>query len=113
MFLSKAFFYFFYFSKGLDDQALGIFDLLKNQADIHGRELRLAGTTEIDSVLSNQSQGIGNAANAYGVQNLGPQTMLNAALGKEIINKSGLNVIPADDLDDAAQKIVKAVKGTA
>ena len=36
----------------------------------------------------------------------------NVALGKEIINKSGLNVIPADDLDDAAQKIVKAVKGT-
>ena len=27
--------------------------------------------------------------------------------------KSGLNVIPADDLDDAAQKIVKAVKGAA
>jgi succinyl-CoA synthetase beta subunit len=34
----------------------------------------------------------------------------NVALGKEIIGKSGLNVIPADDLDDAAQKIVKAVK---
>jgi succinyl-CoA synthetase beta subunit len=34
----------------------------------------------------------------------------NAALGKEIINKSGLNVTPADDLDDAAQKIVKAVR---
>ncbi len=31
--------------------------------------------------------------------------------GKEIINNSGLNVIAADDLDDAAQKIVKAVKG--
>ena len=31
--------------------------------------------------------------------------------GKAIINKSGLNVIAADDLDDAAQKIVKAVKG--
>jgi hypothetical protein len=30
-----------------------------------------------------QGGGIGNAANAYGVQNLGPQTMLNAALGKE------------------------------
>ena len=28
-----------------------------------------------------------------------------------IINESGLNVIAADDLDDAAQKIVKAVKG--
>lgn len=33
------------------------------------------------------------------------------AEGKAIINNSGLNVIAADDLDDAAQKIVKAVKG--
>ncbi|MFK7994310.1 MAG: ADP-forming succinate--CoA ligase subunit beta [Granulosicoccus sp.] len=31
--------------------------------------------------------------------------------GKSIINNSGLDVIAADDLDDAAQKIVKAVKG--
>ena len=31
--------------------------------------------------------------------------------GKDIINNSELNVIAADDLDDAAQKIVKAVKG--
>jgi succinyl-CoA synthetase beta subunit len=31
--------------------------------------------------------------------------------GKKIINDSGLNVIAADDLDDAAQKIVNAVKG--
>ncbi len=37
----------------------------------------------------------------------------NVALGKEIIKKSGLNVISADDLDDAAQKIVKAVRGAA
>jgi len=34
----------------------------------------------------------------------------NAALGKTIIAESGLNVIAADDLDDAAQKIVAAVK---
>ncbi|WP_299809229.1 ADP-forming succinate--CoA ligase subunit beta [uncultured Roseibium sp.] len=34
----------------------------------------------------------------------------NVELGKKIINESGLNVIAADDLDDAAQKIVKAVK---
>ncbi len=33
------------------------------------------------------------------------------AQGKEIMNKSGLNLIAADDLDDAAQKIVRAVKG--
>ncbi len=31
--------------------------------------------------------------------------------GKEILENSGLNVISADDLDDAAQKIVAAVKG--
>ncbi|MGA0597766.1 ADP-forming succinate--CoA ligase subunit beta [Enterovirga sp. CN4-39] len=34
----------------------------------------------------------------------------NVELGKQIIRESGLNVIPADDLDDAAQKIVAAVK---
>jgi succinyl-CoA synthetase beta subunit len=34
----------------------------------------------------------------------------NVELGKTIISESGLNVIAADDLDDAAQKIVKAVK---
>ena len=31
--------------------------------------------------------------------------------GKEILDNSGLDVISADDLDDAAQKIVKAVQG--
>jgi succinyl-CoA synthetase beta subunit len=36
----------------------------------------------------------------------------NVELGKKIIRESGLNVIAADDLDDAAQKIVAAVKGT-
>jgi succinyl-CoA synthetase beta subunit len=34
----------------------------------------------------------------------------NVELGKQIIRESGLNVIAADDLDDAAQKIVKAVR---
>ena len=33
--------------------------------------------------------------------------------GKEIIRNSGLNVIPADDLSDGAEKIVKAVRGQA
>ena len=37
----------------------------------------------------------------------------NVDRGKEIIATSNLNVTSADDLDDAAQKIVKAVKGTA
>src|ERR1700692_1654981 len=35
----------------------------------------------------------------------------NVDAGKKIIRESGLNVLPADDLDDAAQKIVKAGKG--
>ncbi len=34
----------------------------------------------------------------------------NVDLGKKIINELGLNVIPADDLDDAAQKIVAAIR---
>ncbi|MEO6012285.1 MAG: ADP-forming succinate--CoA ligase subunit beta [Devosia sp.] len=36
----------------------------------------------------------------------------NVKEGKAILNQSGLNVISADDLDDAAQKIVAAIKGT-
>jgi succinyl-CoA synthetase beta subunit len=35
----------------------------------------------------------------------------NVELGKKIIKDSGLNVISANDLDDAAQKIVAAIKG--
>jgi succinyl-CoA synthetase beta subunit len=34
----------------------------------------------------------------------------NVELGKKIIRESGLNVISADDLDDAAQKVVSAIK---
>ncbi|WP_294540397.1 ADP-forming succinate--CoA ligase subunit beta [uncultured Rhodoblastus sp.] len=37
----------------------------------------------------------------------------NVEIGKKYIRESGLNVISADDLDDAAQKIVKAVKESA
>jgi succinyl-CoA synthetase beta subunit len=37
----------------------------------------------------------------------------NVDLGKKIIAESKLNVVSADDLDDAAQKIVKAVKDAA
>lgn len=34
----------------------------------------------------------------------------NVELGKEILNKSGLTIIAADNLEDAAQKVVAAVK---
>jgi succinyl-CoA synthetase beta subunit len=36
----------------------------------------------------------------------------NVEEGKKIIKESGLNVVSADDLDDAAQKVVKAVRGS-
>jgi succinyl-CoA synthetase beta subunit len=35
----------------------------------------------------------------------------NVELGKKILAESGLDVVAADDLDDAADKVVKAVKG--
>ncbi len=37
----------------------------------------------------------------------------NVELGKKILSESGLAVIPADDLADAAQKVVAAVKAAA
>jgi succinyl-CoA synthetase beta subunit len=37
----------------------------------------------------------------------------NVARGKEILAESGLNIVAADGMADAAQKIVKAVKGEA
>lgn len=36
----------------------------------------------------------------------------NVELGKKILRESGLNIIPANDLNDAAQKVVAAVKGS-
>ncbi len=35
----------------------------------------------------------------------------NVDLGKKMLRESGLNIIPADDLADAAQKVVAATKG--
>ncbi|WP_448582346.1 ADP-forming succinate--CoA ligase subunit beta [Thermaurantiacus sp.] len=35
----------------------------------------------------------------------------NVELGKEILARSGLDIVPADDLGDAARKIVAAVRG--
>lgn len=33
-----------------------------------------------------------------------------AESGKEVLRNSGLNLIPADDLDEACQSIMKAIK---
>jgi len=37
----------------------------------------------------------------------------HVARGKALLQESGLAIIPADDLDDAAKKIVAAVKAAA
>lgn len=36
----------------------------------------------------------------------------NVEMGKKILSESGLNIIPANDLNDAAKKVVAAVKGS-
>ena len=72
-----------------------------------------------DRVLSNHSiliaDGIIQAVNQVGVKVpvVARLEGTNVDLGKKIIRESGLNFIPADDLDDAASKIVKAVKEAA
>jgi len=57
------------------------------------------------------AQGIVNAAKEVGVDM--PLIVrlegTNVELGKQIINESGLTIITADNLDDAAQKAVKAI----
>jgi succinyl-CoA synthetase beta subunit len=35
----------------------------------------------------------------------------NVALGKKLLNESGLAITPADDLADAAKKVVAAANG--
>ncbi|OQW51875.1 MAG: succinate--CoA ligase subunit beta [Proteobacteria bacterium SG_bin7] len=35
----------------------------------------------------------------------------NVELGKKLLKESGLNIVPADELTDAAEKVVKAAKG--
>ena len=37
-------------------------------------------------------------------------TGTNFKEGKEILKKSGLKIIPAENLDDAAKKIVEAIR---
>jgi succinyl-CoA synthetase beta subunit len=37
----------------------------------------------------------------------------NVEVGKKLVAESGLRVVAAEDLDDAAKKIVAAVKGSA
>jgi len=37
----------------------------------------------------------------------------NVELGKKILAESGLDIIPAENLADAAEKAVRAVKGAA
>ncbi|MFN9067869.1 MAG: succinate--CoA ligase subunit beta, partial [Bdellovibrionales bacterium] len=36
----------------------------------------------------------------------------NVELGKKMLKESGLNITPADDLTDAAKKVVAAVRGS-
>ena len=35
----------------------------------------------------------------------------NVAIGRKILEESGLNIVTSNELDDAAKKVVKAAKG--
>ena len=37
----------------------------------------------------------------------------NVELGKKMLSESGLDLIPADDMDDGAKKAIKAIGGKA
>ena len=64
---------------------------------------RISGATT--DIATRMTGAIRDAARQTGA---GFEYLLNTA-----IRESNLNVVPADNLDDAAQKIVKAVRGTA
>jgi succinyl-CoA synthetase beta subunit len=74
--------------------------------------------TEAFKIITSDPNVKGILVNIFGVREVGLQVPLvvrlegtNVELGKKIIAESGLNVISGDNLSDAAQKIVKAVRG--
>ena len=97
------------------------------------KSFTLAGTFTLFKIITSDKNVKGILVNIFGgimrcdviaegvveaVKNVGLSVPLvvrlegtNVDKGKDIINQSGLNVIAADNLSDAAKKIVTAVKG--
>ncbi len=90
-------------------------DFLKNYPNIQDKEVKAmlvniyAGINRCDWI----AEGIVKAVSSMSlsVPLIVRLSGTNVEKGKEILSKSDLQIISADDLDDAAEKIVKAVKG--
>ena len=83
--------------------------LVNDSITINGTEVELGGSITItqssDTTYDLSVQA--GATNTSIIRLAGT----NVEEGKQILRDSGLKIIPADDLDDAAMKIVNAVKG--
>jgi len=92
------------------DQVVAAFKIILGDPNVKGILVNIFGGIMDCNVIA---QGIVEAVKEVGLK-LPLVVRLegtNVELGKEIIRNSGLNVIAGDNLADAAQKIVKAVKG--
>ena len=70
------------------------------------------------SMFSGLSSAIGKKLLLFGLRHIDildkdPQEFVNVDLGKKIMAESGLPIVSADDLGDAAKKIVAEVKKAA
>lgn len=91
-----------------ENQVKEAFKILTADAQVQGILVNIFGGIMKCDIIA---QGIVNAAKEVGVDM--PLIVrlegTNVELGKKIINESGLTIITADDLDDAAQKAVAAI----
>jgi succinyl-CoA synthetase beta subunit len=88
----------------------GAFELMLQDSNVKGVLINIFGGIMRCDVIA---EGIIEAAKSLSV-NVPLVVRLegtNVELGKEMLAKSGLKITPADDMADAAKKIVAAVKG--
>jgi succinyl-CoA synthetase beta subunit len=91
-----------------ENQVKEAFKILTSDKQVEGILVNIFGGIMQCDIIA---QGIVNAAKEVGID-LPLVVRLegtNVELGKKIIQESGLTIITADDLDDAAQKAVKAI----
>ena len=92
------------------EQVYNAFKIILSDPNVEGILVNIFGGIMRCDIIA---QGIVDAAK--GMQITVPLVVrlegTNVALGKQILKDSGLAIIPADDLGDAARKVVAAVQG--
>ena len=96
--------------KPLQDQIAKAFKIITDDDNVEGILINIFGGIMRCDIIA---EGVVAAARDVGLDV--PLVVrlegTNVELGKKILNQSGLPIITADDLADAAKKIVAAVKG--